>query len=147
MDHSDGDVQTAAAPAPYRALLREISEKVALPHTYTLLIWVTTMASVAHNGVPDLLSIFCMLAGACTAYVVVGGLSRGRGAAPLQPTIAHPYRVAVLNIVTLGIAAAACAGVAYLPEVHLAWLAVGLTGPTIFLLGVAAQARLVARWS
>lgn len=133
----------------YRRLVREVTETVAMPHTYTLLIWCTTMVTVFHHGIPDPLSILCLLAGACAAYVVVGRFAAGlRVADPAAAprVVTHPYLVACGNFGTLAVATGVCAVVSLIPVVPLAWLAVGVAGTTVFLLGIAAQAVLARRF-
>src|SRR5690625_7630393 len=58
----------------YRPLVYMVARTVALPHGYTLLIWATTMVMISEHGVPDVGAVFCMLAGACAAYILAGGL-------------------------------------------------------------------------
>jgi hypothetical protein len=141
-------VTTSPPQTPYRQLIHEVTETVALPHTYTLLIWCTTMVTVEHHGLPDLVSIVLMLAGACAAYVGVGRIAHRRhGSRPAveRRAIAHPYLVASGNIATLLAATAVCWAVSTVPPVHVAWLLSGLAGTTTYLAGVAVQAYVVAR--
>ncbi|GAA3753602.1 hypothetical protein GCM10022240_03200 [Microbacterium kribbense] len=145
---------TGAEPAerprtPYRRLVHEVAETVALPHTYTLLIWATTMVTIERHGLPDLLAVFCMLFGACAGYIGIGRIAHrrhGASAAVRRRAIAHPYLVACGNITTLAVATLACAATALIPAVHLAWLLVGFVGTAIYLLGIAVQAHVVARF-
>jgi hypothetical protein len=141
-------VSTSPPRTPYRRLIHEVTETVALPHTYTLLIWCTTMVTVEHHGLPDLLSIVLMLTGACGAYVVVGRVAHRRhGPQPAveRRVIAHPYLVATGNIATLLAATGVCWMVSTVPAAHLAWLLSGLAGTTTYQVGVAVQAYIVAR--
>ncbi|UUT36320.1 hypothetical protein [Microbacterium elymi] len=128
-------------------MIHEVTETVAIPHTYTLLIWSTTMVTVEHHGLPDLLSVVLLLVGACSAYVVVGRVAHhrhGNRPAVERRVIAHPYLVASGNIVTLIVATGVCWAVSIVPLVHLAWLLSGLAGTTTYLIGVALQAYVVA---
>lgn len=121
---------------------------MAIPHTYTLLIWGTTMAAVEHHGLPDIWSVLLMLVGACASYVVVGRIAHhGHGSRPAveRRVIAHPYRVATGNILTLLVAVGVSWGVASVSIVHLAWLLTGLAGTAVYLTGMAVQAYVVAR--
>lgn len=139
---------TSPLRTPYGRLVREVAETVALPHTYTLLIWSTTMVTVGHHGLPDLLSVILMLIGACGAYVVVGHLTRhrrGMTPAAARRAITRPYLVATGNIATLLVATGVCWVVSMVPPAPVAWLLTGIAGTTTYLFGVAAQAHIVAR--
>ena len=140
---------TSSRPrTPYGRLIHEVTETVAIPHTYTLLIWCTTMVTVEHHGLPDVLSVMLMLAGACGAYVVVGRIAHhrhGNRPAVERRVIAHPYLVATGNLATLFLATGVCWLVSAVPLVPLAWLLTGIAGTTTFLVGVAVQAYVVAR--
>lgn len=139
---------TSRPGTPYGRLIHEVTETVAIPHTYTLLIWGTTMAAVEHHGLPDIWSVLLMLVGACAAYIVVGRIAHrrhGARSAVERRVIAHPYRVATGNILTLLLAVGVSWAVASVPMVHLAWLLTGLAGTTTYLVGMAAQAYVVAR--
>ncbi|WP_417561918.1 hypothetical protein [Microbacterium sp.] len=140
---------TSSRPrTPYGRLVHEVTETVAIPHTYTLLIWCTTMVTVGHHGLPDVLSVLLMLAGACTAYVVVGRIAHrrhGNRPAVERRAIAHPYLVATGNLATLFAATGVCWVVSAVPSAQLAWLLTGIAGTTVFVIGVAVQAYVVAR--
>jgi len=139
---------TSRPHTPYGRLIHEVTETVAIPHTYTLLIWATTMVTVEHHGLPDFLSVLLMLLGACGAYVVVGRIAHhrhGNRPAVERRAIAHPYLVACGNIATLVVATAVCWAVSTVPLVHLAWFLSGVAGTTMYLIGVAIQAYIVAR--
>lgn len=142
---------TAESQLTYRSLVYMVARTVALPHGYTLLIWATTMVMIEQHGIPDVIAVFCMLIGACSAYILAGALgvaSRLRPAGKLvsrQPRMAYqPYIVATANIVTLATATGACVLAAhFIPVEHVAWLAVGLLGTGVYLLGIAIQSRFV----
>jgi len=139
---------TSPPRTPYGRLVHEITETVAIPHTYTLLIWSTTMVTVEHHGLPDVWSVLLMLLGACAAYIVVGRIAHRRHSArPAveRRVIAHPYLVATGNVGTLFAATAVCWAVSWVPVVHLAWLLTGVAGTTAYLTGMAVQAYVVAR--
>jgi hypothetical protein len=141
-------VSTSQPRTPYGRLVHEVTETVAIPHTYTLLIWCTTMVTVEHHGLPDVLSILLMLAGACGAYVAVGRVfhrRHGNRPAVERRAIAHPYLVATGNIATLFVATGVCWLVSTVPLAPVAWLLSGIAGTTTFLAGVAVQAFVVAR--
>jgi hypothetical protein len=143
MTQASSQEEVGAFRPRYRGLVHEVAETVAMPHTYTLLIWATTMVTVAHRGLPDLISIFCLLVGACAAYIAVGRIGhRIHDARPAvhRRAITHPYLVACGNLATLAAATGACAAVSLITVDHLAWLAVGITGTSVFLLGIALQA-------
>lgn len=137
----------------YRPLVYMVARTVALPHGYTLLIWATTMVMISEHGVPDVGAVFCMLAGACAAYILAGGLgiamhvesvSKSGGWQPRM--VKQPYMVATVNFVTLAIATGCCVLVAFaVPWMHIAWLAVGFTGTSVYLVGIALQSRIVDR--
>src|SRR5690625_65047 len=137
----------------YRPLVYMVARTVALPHGYTLLIWATTMVMISEHGVPDVGAVFCMLDGACAAYILAGGLgiamhvesvSKSGGWQPRM--VNQPYMVAMVNVVTLAIATGFCVLVAFaVPWMHIAWLAVGFTGTSVYLVGIALQSRIVDR--
>lgn len=137
----------------YRPLVYMVARTVALPHGYTLLIWATTMVMISQHGVPDIPAVFCMLAGACTAYILAGGLgvamhvesvTKSSGWQPRM--VKQPYMVATANFVTLAMATGCCVAVALaVPWMHPAWLAVGFVGTSVYLVGIAVQSRIVDR--
>ncbi len=140
----------STAPRPnFSPLLHTVSQTVAFPHGYTLLIFGTTMITTHVHGAPDPLSIVAMLVGACVAYTTVGLFAK-RGTGRLEPgqhrLITAPFVVATANLLTLLIATGACASTAYLlPEPHLAWLVTGLLGTTVYMLGITVQAYTISR--
>src|SRR5699024_12026441 len=94
----------------YRPLVYMVARTVALPHGYTLLIWATTMVMISEHGVPDVGAVFCMLAGACAAYILAGGLgfavhskSFRSPVACGRPMLKHPLRWRRSNFLTLSI--------------------------------------------
>lgn len=129
-------------------LLHTVSQTVAFPHGYTLLIWGTSMMTVSRHGLPSMLSIFCFLAGSWFAYVTTGSYAKheaGRLGPGQQRLITQPFVVASANILTLFLATGAGAIVSMIPLPVFAWLAVGVTGTAVYMFGIALQAFLISR--
>lgn len=124
----------------YRPLLYVVSRMIAFPHGYTLLIFGTTMITRARHGPPDVLSIFALLVGACCSYIAVGAFAKRGNMGGKLRTITTPYVSATANLLTLCAATGACALTSLIPDAHWAWLATGLTGTTVYMLGIAGQA-------
>src|SRR5699024_7265839 len=134
MHHDDG------YESAYRPLLYVVSRMIAFPHGYTLLIFGTTMITSHRHGLPDVLSIFAMLVGACLSYIAVGAFAKRGNRRRKLRTIDTPFVSASANFVTLCAATGACAGTSLIPNDHLAWLVTGLTGTTVYMLGIAGRA-------
>lgn len=132
------------SPAQYPRFVHAVANTVALPHGYTLLLWCTTMVNIERHGIPDVVSVFCLLAGACTAYAGVGRVGRS-DLADERVSLERPYRAATGNFVTLATATGVCVLASFIPITFLAWLVVGFVGTAVYLLGCAAQAFLVTR--
>lgn len=136
-------------PARFLPLLETVSQTVAFPHGYTLLVWGTSMITVSRHGLPSVAGIFCFLTGAWLAYVMSGSYAKhetGR----LQPgqhrLVTQPFVVASGNIVTLCLATAASALAGLIPVSILAWLAVGFVGTGAYMIGITVQALLISHW-
>lgn len=139
---------TESTGTHYWPLLHTVSQTVAFPHGYTLLIWGTTMITATRLGLPGALDVFCMLVGACLAYVAVGNVAK-KGAGRFGPgqrrLITQPFVAASANILTLVAATGACALMSLIPSAPLAWLAVGVTGTTVYMFGITLQAFVISR--
>jgi hypothetical protein len=126
-------------PARYKSALRVTVASSAAPYGYTLTIW-TSGAVLSHaRGIPNAGEALLFLAGAVTAYALIGGLAFGGLSEQLVP---EPGRAAVwggLHFVSVALAIGGASLVAHFVTDALAWLLGGFLVTGLYLVASAAQ--------
>jgi hypothetical protein len=135
-------------PVRYRSSLRTTVAASAAPYGYTLTIW-TTGAILTHaRGIPGAGDALLLLAGAVTAYALIGALafhraSLGAGAEHLVPEPGRATAWGGLQFFSVGVAIAGAALVAHFVDNVLVWPIDGFVVTALYLLAAAFQLALV----
>jgi hypothetical protein len=124
----------------YRHHLRAVVAASAAPYGYTLTVWTAGAVTSHAQGLPSALDALLLLAGAVTGFAVVGAFAYGGINGVLAPRMRGEIRVwGGLHLPSVGSSILLVSVVTQVTHGRLAWLLVGFTATSTYLLVIGLQ--------
>jgi len=124
----------------YRHHLRAVVAASAAPYGYTLTLWTAGAVTSHAQGLPSALDALLLLAGAVTGFAAVGAFAYGGINGVLAPRMRGEIRVwGGLHLPSVGSSILLVSIVTQVTQGRLAWLLVGFTATSTYLLVIGLQ--------
>lgn len=123
---------------PYRAALRAVAGRSAVPYGYTVTLWSSGALLMHARGTPDVGDVFLFVAGAVGAFAVLGAIVRSTASDVIAPSTADLVITGTLNVVAVG-AAVGAVGLIALIATTADWAFASFTATAVYLGGSALQ--------
>jgi hypothetical protein len=126
----------------YAAALATVLRASALPYGYTVTVWTSGMMLTTHRGTPTVGELFLFMAGAVSAFLVLGTLVRLTGGVPFDPPEGAMRRTGMIHFLAIGAALGAVALVALIQSA-VAWPLGAFVATATYLAGATVELTLV----